>query len=121
MDPGSTPWRDAESARTFIGRPVTTQGVTYPDYRDFDTAEHFAATAAYSGIFPQTIGRGETAVRVASRSVSASFFGLLGVAPALGRFFTPDEDRIVPTPKIAATARAAKTAVITHFFMTHAS
>ena len=80
--------------RTLLGRPVTTQGVTYPDYRDFDTAEHFAATAAYSGIFPQTMGRGETAVRVASRSVSASFFGLLGVAPALGRFFTADEDRI---------------------------
>jgi hypothetical protein len=52
----------------------------------------FSAMAAvwWEGL---SFGRGAAADRVRAAMVIASFFPLLGVRPALGRFFTADEDR----------------------------
>ncbi len=67
----------------------------YKDYRDNvpDFASVAVATSATVGrktYFP--LGRGPSATRVSGSLVSASYFPMLGVRPALGRFFGPDED-----------------------------
>ena len=47
------------------------------------------------------VGRGPTASRVAGALVSASYFSVLGVHPALGRFFLPDEETETNAQKLA--------------------
>ena len=47
------------------------------------------------------VGRGPTASRVAGALVSASYFSVLGVRPALGRFFLPDEETERNAQKLA--------------------
>src|SRR3989441_1373935 len=67
---------------------------TYPRYTDFrDHARSFAAVAAY-GLGGFSLGLGEHAEHVTAEMVTASFFPLLGVRPALGRLFGGDEDRV---------------------------
>jgi predicted permease len=67
---------------------------SYPRYVDFrDHTKSFSAVAAYAGT-SFSLGLGEGAQRVAGEMVTASFFPLLGVRPALGRFFTAEEDRV---------------------------
>ena len=77
-------------------------GGDYLDWRD--RSRSLASVAAYSPSDSVTLtGRGE-AQRIAAARVSASFLPTLGVAPAAGRNFRPDEDR----------PRGAKAAVVTH-------
>src|SRR5262245_55018206 len=67
--------------------------VAYLNFRDWqDQNQTFQQVAAYrhqsytitGGVFPE---------RVSGRPVSAGFFQVLGVAPALGRAFLPGEDQ----------------------------
>lgn len=51
------------------------------------------------------LGRGESAPKANVAAASASYFSVLGVRPALGRFYGPDEDRL---------EGGAPVAVITH-------
>src|SRR5436190_956836 len=50
---------------------------------------------AFSGVVIVTVGAGtdNTARNVTAARVSANFFSVLGLPPALGRTFTADEDR----------------------------
>jgi len=83
------------TARAFgSGAPYVTQIGTYPRYEWFrDFSHSFSAVAAY-GSHDASLGLGANAERVAAELVTASLFPLLGVRPSLGRFFTPDEDRL---------------------------
>jgi predicted permease len=66
--------------------------ITFPDYLDFARTSGFAQVAAqYSR--DVTLGTGEAAERVRGILVTANYWELLGVRPALGRFFTAEEDR----------------------------
>jgi predicted permease len=76
----------------------------YKDLRDnvSDFENVAVATPAYlvnKTFYP--LGRGVTATRVGGSLVSASFFRTLGVRPALGRFFGPDEDNETAPKKVA--------------------
>ncbi|MEJ7813401.1 MAG: ADOP family duplicated permease, partial [Gemmatimonadaceae bacterium] len=65
----------------------------YPTFVDLrDNVRSFARVAA---VYPArlSMGAGSDAVEVRASLVSASFWPLLGVSPALGRFFTEAEDR----------------------------
>lgn len=53
----------------------------------------FTGVAAYAGQPYVTLGRGMDAEQATARFVTSSLFPLLGTTPALGRFFTPDEER----------------------------
>ncbi|UCC74012.1 MAG: ABC transporter permease [Gemmatimonadota bacterium] len=64
----------------------------YLDFTDWQEARSFASVSAYWDN-EMTLGRGVDAVRLNVGLASASFFGLLGVEPALGRFFDESEDR----------------------------
>jgi predicted permease len=66
-------------------------------YRNFqDWAAHsrsFVQTAAVgSSTWPVVLELADAPIRISSAGVSASFFDTLGVAPALGRALTPEDD-----------------------------
>ena len=91
-DPGSVVRLYVTQDRPPFG--LRTNTVTpYPKYADLrDHARGFASLAAY-GPVTMSLGRGTDAQKVRASAVTASFFPLLGVRPALGRFFSTDEDR----------------------------
>lgn len=91
--------RAGELRRIYVGFPDgvgghrTTAAHPYAFYAMLrDNAHAFAAIAAYN---PWTMraGEGPEAPRVPVSYVTADFWSLLGLQPALGRFFTEDEDR----------------------------
>src|SRR5438552_12740625 len=55
------------------------------------TERSFAGVAAYSGAREVTFGAGAAAERIRLANATWDFFQVLGVQPALGRLFTPDE------------------------------
>ncbi|MFW6201178.1 MAG: ADOP family duplicated permease [Gemmatimonadota bacterium] len=66
--------------------------ISSPNFYDWrDEATVFEAAALYDEYRPTLTGVDEP-VRVPAASVSASYFEVLGVRPAAGRFFLPEED-----------------------------
>jgi len=66
----------------------------YPDFVDLQPeVASFADLAAFRFWNYALSVTGRPAVNLNGFRVSANFFATLGVTPALGRFFTPDEDR----------------------------
>lgn len=77
---------------------------SYPNFADWRVqARTFEAIAAYDGWSATLVGQGEPE-RLDAASVSASFFQVLGVRPALGRFLVREED----------APGAAKSVVLSH-------
>jgi putative ABC transport system permease protein len=65
---------------------------SYPDYLDWKQSQTLAGVAAYAGC--RMVLKGNNAAEsVPCASVSANFFGLLGVEPVLGRLFQNEEDQ----------------------------
>jgi predicted permease len=78
------------------------------DYRSIrDAVPAFSQVAAFLSAQELDLGRGAEAQRIRGRAVSQSFFPLLGVGTALGRWFLPEED---------SAAGAHPVAVISHRF-----
>ena len=75
----------------FSGQPETMSYQTYNDYRDFLGASNLESVAAF-GDQELILGRGEEATRINAVFATTSYFPLLGVNPALGRFFDESED-----------------------------
>lgn len=68
--------------------------ISYPMYKDF--AEH---NEVFSGMFCRfgtraSLTEGGHAERVEAELVSGTYFNVLGVGAAIGRTFTPDDDRV---------------------------
>ena len=69
--------------------------VSYPDYVAFrDRATTVSGLAAHYSTAPLFVAVGGNAKEVNGAVVSANYFPLLGMQPALGRFFRPDEDHV---------------------------
>lgn len=105
--------QDAEDVRRLWLRRADFRGViredswfSYPDFRDMTNVKAFSSVAVYSQAGERTLGRGEGATRVQVMRTSAEVFPLLGVAPVVGRFFAPSDDREDAQP----------TAVLAHAF-----
>jgi predicted permease len=78
--------------RTKASGEFTTSYLGYASYTTLrDHARSVAQAAAYN-VNDGRIGRGVDAVIAHVGAATADFFPLLGVRPALGRFFTPQED-----------------------------
>ena len=74
--------------------------IPYPNFRDLQKEnETFSAMAISRGTGFTLTGSGE-AERINARWVSADFFSVLGVKPAIGRTFAPGEDEIGRDPII---------------------
>ncbi|HWP43839.1 MAG TPA: ABC transporter permease, partial [Blastocatellia bacterium] len=73
--------------------PTMDTSVSYPNFLDWrEQNQAFESIAAFRRDSFNLTGAGEPE-RLQGRMVSASFFSTLGYRPALGRDFTPDEDR----------------------------
>lgn len=87
------------------GASAASLTLAYLDYQDLLQAEHFSGAAAESQA-SLLFGSGEAAERIRARLVTGSYFPLLGVTPAVGRFFTADESE----------REGARLAVLAHGF-----
>jgi putative ABC transport system permease protein len=83
--------------------------VSYPDFHDIaERSQTLEAVAATQGWIPTTIMDDEP-LRINGVAVSGNYFDVLGVTPALGRFFLPEEDEIGHAPVV----------VVSHAFWTN--
>ncbi len=74
--------------------------ISYPNFLDWVRDNHsFSALAAFRSDNFNLTGTGEPE-RVAADMVSADFFSLLGVKPALGRTFLAEEDQVGARPVV---------------------
>lgn len=77
--------------RSVFGNGSSGQNVSFPNYEDLrEESRTFDAMAAYAADVSSVSGTGG-AVRLTTAWVSAGFFEVLGVTPALGRTFLPEE------------------------------
>lgn len=77
--------------RSSGGQSFVSAWITYPDFRDWESAESFQSTAAFSRV-QVTLGHGRDAQRVQMTFATASLFPLLGAVPHRGRFFVLEDD-----------------------------
>jgi putative ABC transport system permease protein len=81
-------------ARTFDGKESFTSNISYKRYLELrDAATSLSETAAFFNA-EVIIGTGEEAREERVGMMSASFWPFFDVRPALGRFFTAEEDRV---------------------------
>lgn len=79
---------------------------SYPNFEDLrQEARTFSGMAAYRNLSVALTGDGEPA-QLQGEIVSGNFFDLLGVRPAAGRFFLPDEDRTPGTHPVTVLSHA---------------
>jgi len=91
-------------------RDASRSPVVELSYRNFEDwvahSRSFSQAAAIgSSTWPAILDRRGESVRLASAGVSASFFETLGVAPALGRVFRPEDD-LPNAPRVAILSHA---------------
>lgn len=84
----------------FTARAETSLSLTWPDVGDFREVGAFESVAAF-GNRTMTLGSRAEAERVRTQWADATLFPLLGVTPALGRFYGPDEDRLEGAAPVA--------------------
>jgi macrolide transport system ATP-binding/permease protein len=71
---------------------ITPAAVSYPDFVDYrDRTDLFSGAVAFENVFLSLTGDGQSEV-VMGEFLCADYFSVLGLTPALGRSFTPDED-----------------------------
>src|SRR5499425_3381452 len=67
--------------------------ISYPMYRDFQDHNEVFTGMFCRFPFVVSLSSGTQPERVQMELVSGTYFDVLGVTPALGRLFTPDDDR----------------------------
>lgn len=82
-----------DHATTTTAANLVRTPMSFPNYRDFrDQNDVFSGTVAYTFSGVTLTGRGDPKPQGAML-VSANYFDVLGVKPAIGRTFFPDEDQ----------------------------
>src|SRR5262249_39240377 len=91
----SLPYRDPDRLVLVSHYRANTGESSYgSDFLEWrDQAKSFEEIAGYAFDTSDLIGNGETE-RLNSGTISTGLFEMLGVAPALGRAFTPEEDKL---------------------------
>ncbi len=92
------PFPDAERIIYFEGKNpaqgITDSNISFPDFTDWSKqTDLFASTAAYYTGSANLATDGAEPERVPRAGVTAGFFNVLGVQPAHGRAFVPEDDQ----------------------------
>jgi putative ABC transport system permease protein len=83
------------------GLPGNFDNVSYPNFRDFrDRNRSFSDVALYQWLKMNLAG-GAAPERIAGMFATANYFDVLGVRPAHGRFFRPEEVQVPGTEAVA--------------------
>jgi predicted permease len=92
--------RPEELVRVYTTHPGGFQygSLSLPDYQDLREAREALVDLTLFRPVPLAVGDGAAGERVWGQMVSANFFGVLGVRPALGRGFVPEEDEAGAEP-----------------------
>ena len=89
------------------GSERVNNAISYLRYTELrDHARAFAASAAVYQDGEQVVGTGNTVEAAGVALVSGSFWSLFDARPAIGRFFTPAEDRVPNGTKVAVLGYA---------------
>jgi putative ABC transport system permease protein len=107
VDPDRVVRGFTQYASPSTGELVVSAGVSFADYLDLREVGAFAQLAAYSAPRAMVVGSADDATEVQLIETTATYFPLLGVRPALGRFFAPAED---------ALPRGERVLVLSHGF-----
>src|SRR6266542_66674 len=76
--------------------------LSYPNLKDFRERNGVLTDlAGYSPPLPLSLSTADEPQRVFAQLVTGNYFDVLGIRPAAGRFFTPDDDRMRGGPPIA--------------------
>ena len=86
---------------TVLRNTVERRGSSYPDFLDWRAQATTLEGMTAADSSDMTVSGGDEPERITLETVSAAYFGLLGVHAARGRTFLPDED-VVPE-KVAVT------------------
>ena len=107
-DPASVRRMWVEHFRTQSGKPFKGQAISYGTYDAITAATGTRReTALYLTDYAMRLGKHPSDPTVGVVYATANYFGVLGVKPALGRFYTTDEDRM---------GSGAPVAVVSHGF-----
>jgi predicted permease len=74
------------------GDPPSVFGTSYPDYRDLRAAQTAFRDLAVGTYWTFTVTGTDVPLRLVGQRVSGSFFPVLGMTPALGRWIGPPDD-----------------------------
>jgi len=91
QEPGDVVRLQVYRTWSFVGFPDVYAYMPYADYQDFLGARTLESVAAFGGM-EMILGEGDDVERLSALLTTASFFPLLGVQPAAGRFFDESED-----------------------------
>src|ERR1700758_3550336 len=85
---------DTIDSKTLVTAANATKlGMSYPNFRDYARENQvFASVGCFVGPLPLTWSGGAEPKQIFGQMVSANYFEILGLRPASGRFFLPDED-----------------------------
>jgi len=85
---------DTVDTKTLVTTANTTKlGMSYPNCQDYAKQNQvFSGLSCIVGPLPLTWSGGAEPKQVLGQMVTANYFDVLGLAPARGRFFLPDED-----------------------------
>lgn len=93
-DPGTISRFELTESDGALGRSWVNESVAWRTYLDQkDHATYYSEIAAYFTQSDMPLGRGEAATKARVVLATPSYFGLLGVRPAVGRLYTDQEDR----------------------------
>ena len=84
---------DTVDVKTRVTTANSVSGMSYPNFQDYARQTQVLSTmTCLVGPLPLTWSGGSEPRQLQGQIVSASYFDLLGLRPAAGRFFLPDED-----------------------------
>jgi putative ABC transport system permease protein len=93
--------------QTRADRPDDYFPLSLVDYRYYrEHAESFEELAAHYPTAPLHLIVGDATEAITGSVVTASYFGLLGISPAAGRFFLDEEDRVPGRDAVAVISHA---------------